>query len=202
MVNDKFYSIEFAEPERYSVFDSTGFSDNFISKDTVFVDLSKQNIKESSIVVKDAGGNIIDNSKYLVKADQGKIRGNNSGDLPIGEAFTVEYRFYPVYNSILVDSSDANPVFDGMRLFVKNTPLDLSYTRSGWDETVNTNIESSVLYSKLSSDYVGTPHIQYRADWEIQWLGIDTLADGSWKNVGDTATGYSSAGFCSTCCTI
>ncbi len=76
----------------------------FISKDTVFVDLSKQNIKESSIVVKDAGGNIIDNSKYLVKADQGKIRGNNSGDLPIGEAFTVEYRFYPVYNSILVDS--------------------------------------------------------------------------------------------------
>jgi len=130
-VEDKLFTIEFADKDRYSVFDSTGVNDSFVSKDTVFVNLMKQNIKESSIVVKDAGGNVIDKSKYLVKAAEGKIRANKPNDLPAGESFKVTYRFYPVFNSVLIDSSDANPVFDGMRLFVQNDELDLSQKRSG-----------------------------------------------------------------------
>ncbi len=188
-VQNKLYTIEFADKDRYSVFDSTGNKDSFISKDTVFVNLMKQNIKESSIVVKDAGGNVIKKSKYIVKAADGKIRGNKPNDLPAGEAFNIEYRFYPVSNSVLIDSSDANPVFDGMRLFVQNDKLDLSQKRTGWNENVETNIIDFALWSTSNADYIGTPHVQYRADWEIRWVDLaDTASDGSW-NSGDSVLG-------------
>ncbi len=188
-VKNKLFTIEFADVDRYSVFDSTGINDSFVSKDTVFVNFAKQNIKESSIVVKDAGGNIIDKSKYIVKAADGKIRGNKPNDLPAGEAFTAHYTFYPVFNSVLIDSSDANPVFDGMRLFVQTDELDLNQERSKWNDNVTTNIVDSVLWSTSQADYVGTPHVQYRADWEIRWVDLaDTAADGSW-NSGDSVLG-------------
>lgn len=185
-VNNKLYTLEFADADRFSVFDSTGVKDEFTSKDTVFVDLDKQNIKESSFVVTDASGNIINPAKYIIKADEGKIRGNKNGDLPAGEKFSAEYKYFPVFNSTLIDSSDANPVFDGMRIFVNNHSLDLNVKRSDWDDNVNTNVISSVLWSTSNADYIGTPHVQYRADWEITWLDLaDTTADGSWIN-GDT----------------
>lgn len=180
-VSNKLYTIEFADINRYSVYDSTGIKDAFTSKDTVYVDLVKQNIKESSFVVTDAGGNVIDKSKYLIKAQDGKIRGNKPGDLPIGEAFNADYKYFPVHNSTLIDSSDANPVFDGMRLFVSNQELNLSTKRSVWADGVNTNIIDKTLWSKSNSDYIGTPHVQYRADWEVRWLNLaDTAADGSY----------------------
>ncbi len=185
-VENKLFTIEFAEAARYSLFDSTGVNDSFVSKDTVFVELKRTNIKPSSVVLKDAGGNVIDKSKYLIKIAQGKIRGNKPGDLPLGETFDVFYRYYPISNSLLVDSSDANPVFDGMRLFVNSHKLDLSQKRSCWDESAETNVVDKVLFSTSNADYVGTPHVQYRADWEVTWVDLaDTAADGSWNN-GDS----------------
>ncbi|MBU0476051.1 MAG: hypothetical protein KKF62_18040 [Bacteroidetes bacterium] len=197
-VSNKFYTIEFADIDRYNVFDSTGVKDAFVSKDTVYVDLVKQNIKESSFVVTDAGGNIINKSKYLIKAQDGKIRGNKPGDLPTGEAFNANYTYFPVKNSTLIDSSDANPVFDGMRLFVSNQELNLSTKRSVWADNVNTNIVDKVLFSKSNADYVGTPHVQYRADWEVRWLDLaDTAADGSYIG-GDSVLAVPSMKFAST----
>jgi hypothetical protein len=180
-VQNKIYTIEFADIDRYSLFDSTGVNDAFISKDTVFVNLLKQNIKESSFVLKDAGGNVISKTKYQIKAAEGKIRGNHPGDLAAGESFSVNYQYYPVYNSTLIDSSDANPVFDGMRLFVNNHPLNLNNSRSVWSDNTETNIVDLTLWSLSNADYIGTPHVQYRADWEIRWLDLaDTTAEGTY----------------------
>ncbi len=180
-VQNKIYTIEFADIDRYSLFDSTGVNDAFISKDTVFVNLLKQNIKESSFVLKDAGGNVISKTKYQIKAAEGKIRGNHPGDLAAGESFSVNYQYYPVYNSTLIDSSDANPVFDGMRLFVNNHSLNLNNSRSVWSDNTETNIVDLTLWSLSNADYIGTPHVQYRADWEIRWLDLaDTTAEGTY----------------------
>ena len=132
-------------------------------------------------MLKDAGGNVISKTKYQIKASEGKIRGNNPGDLATGESFTVNYQYYPVYNSTLIDSSDANPVFDGMRLFVNNHPLNLNNSRSVWADNVETNVVDQTLWSLSNADYIGTPHVQYRADWEIRWLDLaDTASDGSY----------------------
>ncbi len=185
-VKEKVYKIEFLTDSLYVVYDSTGVEDQFISKDTVFTDLQKQNIKGSSVIVTDAAGNIIDPSKYIINEGFGKIRGANPGDLPEGENFNTSYNYYPIPGSSAIDSSDANPVFDGQRLFVQNQELDLDESRSEWGEEVVTNIRDSVLWSESNADYIGNPHVQYRADWEIRWLDLaDTLADGTWAN-GDT----------------
>lgn len=185
-VKEKLYKIKFVGDSTYVVFDSTGVEDQFVSKDTVFTDLKKSSVVASTVVVTDAAGNVIDPSKYIINEGFGKIRGANSGDLPENEIFNATYNYFPIPGSNAIDSSDSNPVFDGQRLFVQNEILDLDEENSVWDEETVTNIRDSVLWSESSSDYIGNPHVQYRADWEIRWLDVtDTLADGTWAN-GDS----------------
>ncbi|MCF6269742.1 MAG: hypothetical protein L3J41_08535 [Melioribacteraceae bacterium] len=185
-VKDKTFEIDFIDEVTYSVYDATGVDDQFVGKDTVFTDLKMSNVKASTVVVTDEGGNVIDPSKYIVNEGFGKIRGTLPGDLAEGEVFNATYNYYPIAASSAVDSSDSNPVFDGMRLFVQNDQLDLSQEKSKWDDAVNTNIIDSVLWSTSNADYIGSPHVQYRADWEVTWVDLaDTNADGSWVD-GDS----------------
>ena len=193
-VKEKLYKIDFTSDVTYSVYDSTGVEDQFVSKDTVFTDLKKAWVVGNTVVVKDASGNIIDPSKYIVNESFGKIRGTNAGDLPSNEVYDAFYKYYPIPESNSIDSSDANPVFDGQRLFVKNHLLDLDEKNSMWDPEVVTNIRDSVLWSISNAYYNGTPHVQYRADWEVRWLDLDTNSDGTWQNIGDTAH-IATAGF-------
>jgi len=185
-VKDKTFEIDFVDDVTYSVYDATGVKDQFVGKDTVFTDLKKENVSASTVVVTDEGGNIIDPSKYIINEGFGKIRGTLPGDIPEGEVFNATYNYYPIASSGSLNFDDSNPVFDGMRLFAQNDALDLSQERSKWDESVETNIIDSVLWSSSNADYLGSPHVQYRADWEVTWVDLaDTAVDGSW-NKGDT----------------
>ncbi len=185
-VPDKVYTVEFDSDTTYNVQDSTGVTETFYSKDTVFVELGHQNIITSSVVVKDAGGNTVDTSKYFVNSEFGKIRGLHKGDLPIGEEFTIYYRFYPVYESGLLNNEDANPTFSGMKIFVKNDPLNLDYNNSGWITDTKTDVKDSLLWSNAAGSYPGN-HVQYRGDWEVRWNDLDVDSTGHWVNTGDTA---------------
>lgn len=186
-VEDKLFFVKFSDEKTYSVYDSTGIKESFVSKDTVFVALSKQNIELKSVKVYDSGKNLVDPSKYIVKDLEGKIKGAYANALPKGEVYNVEYTYYPVKDSKLVNSEDYNPTFDGMRLFVKADQLDLDLENSSWNKESENTIVDSIQWSSSNKDYVGSPHTQYRTDWEVRWLDVDTLADGSWTNVGDTA---------------
>lgn len=190
-VKDKLYVLEFEDNELYSVLDSTGIEENFTSKGTVFVDLSHLNIVENSLEVFDQGGTKVDPSNYELKANLGKIRGISESSLPAGEVFTVKYRYYPVYQSTILDGSDGNDAFDGLRIYVTNELLNLDIEESGWNTDVDRNIDV-VLRDKenTSGDFIGTPIEHYRADYEIRWYDLDTLADGSWANVGDTTLAF------------
>jgi hypothetical protein len=186
-VDDKLYSIEFEEPELYSVLDSTGVQEEFRSKGTIFVDLQNQNIIESSIQVTDAAGSVVDPSRYELKANLGKIKGIDENSLPAGELFNISYRYYPIFQSDIVDGSDANVAFDGLRVYVQADPLDLDEDESGWKED-NTEFVEVLLGGPNNQpvDMIGDPRVQYRADWEFRWNSLDTLSDGTWANVGDT----------------
>ncbi|MBN1638192.1 MAG: hypothetical protein JW866_04445 [Ignavibacteriales bacterium] len=186
-VNDKFYAIDFINPTTYNVYDSTGVTDEIISKDTVFVTLSKRNIDVNSVVVKDAGGSIVNPSKYFVNELHGKIQGTSPGSLPNGEKFNVNYRYWPVYESKAINYEDVNPAFDGMKIYVKNNKLKLDTLGSKWSDGSNINLDWKVQYSPTITHYLGNPHVNYRADWEIRWNNLDTNADGSWKYPGDKA---------------
>jgi len=175
-VQDKTYVIEFNDETTYNVKDSTGVTETFTSKDTVFVDLSHKNIDVQSVVVKDAGGNVVDPSKYFVNKLFGKIRGLHQGDLPSGEEFTVTYEYYPVFESSYMNNEDANPTFDGMKVFVKNDPLALDLENTGWINETATNIKDSVNHQP---PIIGVPssRVHYRADWEVRWNNLSEHAE-------------------------
>ncbi len=182
-VQDKLYSITFADTNMYNVLDSTGISESFTANDTVFVSLSHENIEGSSFQLFDSGNNMIDTSKYVVNTEFGRIRGATRGALPIGEIFTAKYRYYPVYKSKNIHGEDANNSFDGMRLKVTTDPLELDTVNSGFINSSKTNLSYKL---KFPPD-AGYPQLQYRANWEIRWLGFDTTSTGQWVHPGDTA---------------
>ena len=180
-VEDKLYKIYFPDSTVYNVLDSTGVEDKFTANDTVYVDLSRQNIEEDSFQLLDSGGNPVDTSKYFVNYEFGRIKGQNGG-LPKGEVFQAKYRYYPVYKSTNIHGEDANDAFNGLRVFVLSDPLAIDYKTSGFINDNNVNLQDTLMFPPVA----GAPKVKYRANWEIRWTGMDTTADGKWVNPGDT----------------
>jgi hypothetical protein len=179
VVDDKIYSIDFASPTVYSIKDSTGFMDRFISNDTVFVTLKQSNLIAESAVVTDLNGSVIPADRYVIEPIDGKIKGASIGSLVKGEEYLVTYQYFPVFNSERIDNEDSNPVFDGIKVFVQNEPLELNVEDSEFNNS-DININALVREATLGAQN------DIRGEWEIRFLDLDTLADGTWQNIGDT----------------
>ena len=181
-VQPKFYKLDFTSNSNYRLLDSTGVSENLISKDTVFISLSQENIQEGSFQLFDQANNLIAPSKYVINYSAGKVRGANSGDLPANQQLNTKYRYYPIPSSSLLKGEDGNPSFNGMRVYVTNDSLSIDYKNSGFLNSVS-NLNDTLLFPPTS----GNPKVLYRADWELRWTGFDTTAAGQWASPGDTA---------------
>ena len=181
-VMPKFFKLDFTSTSNYRLLDSTGVSETFISKDTVFVSLSQENIQEGSFQLFDQANNLVEPSKYVVNYSAGKIRGAISGNLSDNQKFTSKYRYYPISGSNLLKGEDGNPSFNGMRLYAKNDSLTIDYVNSGFLNS-QSNFNDTIFYPPTA----GTPKVKFRADWELRWTGFDTTATGQWSNPGDTA---------------
>lgn len=179
LVENKNYFINFDDDKVYSIKDSTGTSETFFSKDTVFVSLKNQNLIEGSMSLFDMKGNLIPSSSYAVNYPSGKIKGTTGGSLPANQEFKVSYRYFPVFKSQLVNGEDANVTFNGLRAYLTNDSLAFSRSKSGFVRK-EINLKDSIFNSSI-----GTV-VKYRGDWKIEWLGTDTLANGEWKVPGDT----------------
>jgi len=183
-VQSKFYKLDFISTNNYRLLDSTGVAETLISKDTVFVTLSQENILEGSFELLDQANNIVDPAKYLVSYISGKIRGANSGSLPADQKYTARFRFYPIVTSSSLKGEDSNPSFNGMRLYVTNDSLYIDYENSGFTNSLS-NLVDTIYFTPTA----GTPKIPFRADWELRWTSgfSDTTATGQWSAPGDTA---------------
>ncbi len=192
VVPEKLYVVAFNDSVTYTLLDSTGVNETFVSKDTVYVTLSSVNIVRGSVEVYTSGNTLVDTTKYDVNYDAGKIKARTSGALASGETFKVRYRYYPVYRSKLVNDEDANKSFEGMRIYIKNDSLSIDYAKSGFsDKTVNNLYTINHYYHTVGSAQL---RVKYRADWEIRWNSLDSVktvvgADTiyQWAEVGDTA---------------
>ncbi len=178
-VDDKQYKIIFDEANIYSILDSTGIETTFTSKDTILVSLPHKNLEPGSVQLFDMNNNPIDQSRYIINYVSGQIASRVSGNLPQGEQFKIYYRYYPVSQSRLLNNEDANPTFDGLRVFVKNDSLHFDQEGSRFLHNADVNIKDTVFYPAL----IGIPSLRRKisADWEVRWNDTDTLEDGSWK---------------------
>jgi hypothetical protein len=87
-----------------------------------------------------------------------------------------------VFESNLLDFSDANPAFDGMRVYIQNDPLELDTANIGFNnDAIDINAQA------VFPPSIGSPKEHNRADWEIRWNNTDTTATGEWASPGDTA---------------
>jgi len=88
-----------------------------------------------------------------------------------------------VYESGSLNNEDANPVFDGVRVFAKDVVLGIDSLNSGWSNKNNTNLTARVHKNiALPSSPLRTAPI----DMQITWNKTDTLANGKWAFPGDT----------------
>jgi hypothetical protein len=169
----------------YNVEPQTTFTEQFVARDTFFVPLARKNLIDSTASVKDAGGATVPRNAYFLDAKQGRIRGTQPGSLQRDATYSITYRYNPVAESRSINNEDDNAVFDGMRLFVKNTPLALDSLGSNWVLDQNrTNLLAKVHRPIALS---AQPWVVVPRDFELRWNSTDTTAGGKWAFPGDTA---------------
>ena len=179
-VTNKFYEIHFIDALTYNVLDSTGVEATFKSKDTVLVNLPNKEIEEGSLQVFDASNTMVDPSKYIVNLHSGQIAGKKPGDFATGNMYKVYYRYFPVYQSKLLNYEDANPTFDGLRVFIQNDELNLDLENSKFLHGVDVTVKDTVFFPPN----IGIDNLKKKisADWEIRWKDTDTLDYGRWRD--------------------
>ncbi len=89
-----------------------------------------------------------------------------------GDSLIMAYTFYPIFessnlNEYILESgvtayeSESNPVFDGMKLYVIDDPLEMDISKTGWSTSSFSNYLHSVGPHQDNDDY------KYPADYEI-----------------------------------
>jgi len=180
------YNITFRDDGGTLVYDvetESPTTETVVARDTFFIPLAKSNIIASSFTLTDASGGTVDPARYFLDAVGGRIRGTSPGSLPEGASFTARYRHNPVFASTSRANEDDNPVFDGMRLYVQDTPLGIDSLRSGWVVQQASNLIGVV---QQPVAVPGAPFRPAPITLEVRWNRTDTTANGKWLFPGDT----------------
>jgi hypothetical protein len=109
----------------YSVQDNDYVTEQFVSLDTVNVNLTRKNLMAGTTTVKNQQGSVIPPTEYILDASRGTIRGAAPGKLPSG-TYTITYQYYPVFKSpnlqgtpYQVENGEAD-IFDGLTMVFEN----------------------------------------------------------------------------------
>ena len=187
--DNKQYEIQFTpgskptDPPVYSITDLKPRTVSFTARDTVFADLAVEHLVPGTVTLRDAAGATVDPSRYEVNYVSGRIRGKTPGALSSGATYSATFQYYPVANSTGLNREDFNPVFDGVKVFVQNDPIELDASRSGWKvNQTQTNFVPQVAISTINLR--AKP---YPGDIELRFTAYDTLAGGKLRNPADTS---------------
>jgi len=169
---------------RFDVRPEKLYTEEFTALDTVFVPLGRKHIIADSSVVKSASGAVVAPASYEIDETQGRIRGVVPGALQYGATYEISYQYYPVFQSQYINGEDNNPVFDGIRMFLKDEPLAVDVARSGWVIKNNTNLVASTHNPAV----FGGPNRVLVAPINVQiiWNRTDRDANGKWLFPADT----------------
>lgn len=117
----------------YSVLRELPTVEQFTGNELLFVNLINRNLVTSSVKVfngLDTNASQVSSSLLVIDSAGGRLRANQTGVLLKTSTYTVSYQYYPVIKSNIFQSGDANPVFDGIRIYVTNDPLVIDSTNS------------------------------------------------------------------------
>lgn len=166
--------------KNYSVIKLNPVTDrNIVFYDTNFTKLSHQNISNDEfIIVKDEDGNVYRKDvDYVINYERGIIRRTTTSSMSTNRKYSVQYRYYPIYQSQLLNGEDGNPVIDGLKLKVIDNPaLKIDSIRTKW-------IKGRCNYTyRIDKASIGGRIIPNEADYEIHFS--DTFIDSAMVLVG------------------
>ncbi len=131
----------------YSVEDTKRIEETFVSFYGNYVALSKANINDTSVVVTDmSGGQVFEAGlDYEVDGPAGTILVYDPAAKPGARMednmqYTISYTYFPVYKSKALNGELTNPVFDGIRLAVKQASFGWNKGLSGWSASSQTDL--------------------------------------------------------------
>ena len=173
------FIVSFSEgPSRYSVEDMKITDEVFTAKLDKYISLKNKWINETSFRLTSLDENTIYQSDLDFELDSefGRIKALDTGELIEGEQYQVNYTFWPIKNSRLFNLEEANPVFDGMKIYLKDEELRLDTQNSGWSSSSNAKSVYSITPYNGNNDYM------YPADYEVRFSSsiVDT---GSLNNI-------------------
>ena len=143
-------------PIRYSVEDTKYETEIYIAKINKFISLQKTWINDVSFTLKDLEEETIYQAglDYELDEEFGRIKALPSGNLIEGAAYRINYTYWPIKNSNLINSEQSNPIFDGLKISVQNNELELNQSESGWTKTSSCNSVYSITPYSGNDDYI------------------------------------------------
>jgi len=186
-------------PTRVSIEDLKTIVDDLIIDKGRFVGLANENIVDSTFQLSSSDGNTVYqlDLDYELDAIAGRIMAIDStftydttynedsteftldstiyfGQLEDEGVYKVSYRYLPVSESQYFSMEETNPVFDGMKIYLQDEPLELDTTRMGWSAGSPNTLSYEVKpFNNIQSK-------KYAADYEVRWS--NDIADSSVKS--------------------
>ena len=179
------FRVSFLEdPTRYTVEDLTPQIKSLEANVDQFV-LLNENINESgfSLTAGNGGATYTRDVDYELDPVAGFLRVIPGGAISEDDPIIATYTYFPVLESQLLNNEEANPIFDGMKIFVEDQELDLDEERTGWVAGSQANVEVPVKpFNNLARNRVP-------ADYEVRFSS--ELVDSS----SQTRRGYIKTNF-------
>jgi len=156
------YKLTFkSSPTRYSIEDNLTITKSIRAVVGKTASLGYQNVKDGTLILKTASGAVLTSpGDYVLNATLGNVQ-VTSPNVQDGDILTATFTYYPVYDSRLLSGQEANPVFDGMHLFVNDNVLAIDLEETGWSSG-GKGVEFEVVTAKAGPGRIPQPN-----DYEI-----------------------------------
>ncbi len=163
--DNRTYSVEFEEINEVPGIQYYVRDEKIISEKIIFLgglaSLNKFNIDSASVILTDLDSTVVfsDTIDYSVDYTSGIVSIDSNSTLEEEIPYAISYKYYPVYQSILVDGEKENKIFDGMKIRVQDLSLRVNVENSGFTAG-NCNYGWEIIESRV-----------HPADYEVIFLG-------------------------------
>ncbi len=161
-------------PTRYSVEDLNPVIEKRVAKTNVFITLRKNRLNKDRFVLKDKNGTVMTAGvDYILFPEAGQVVVSDTlnSSISSGDSVTIQYTHYPLWESKRLNNEESNPVFDGIKIYVKDKALGLNLEKTQWTESSEGNYQVTV------GPYDGKQSNMRPADYEVRWF--NDIADTS-----------------------